>query len=520
MKIFPKVILIAFLWLTVVNAGTLGVIDAELRLQMAHAWWTGKEEVQLAPDAKPRIRGDIRFGVVGADNRRYIAYDPGQAMLMLPGDWLGAQLHQWFPSLDETKLREFAVSFLIFVPLNTAIVASCYWLLTLFGFSEQIAGLSSIAWLLGTTMLHYAQVHQQNNQLLFFVGLGYAAALAYILRKHPYFALFSGFAMSAALLVRITSLIHIGSVILFFLGCLLYQTRNIRQIIKSLSWWVLGFIPLVLVGRILDYIRYGSFWTTARYVEKSQLGTDPMWSGMPLLHPDYPLINQPHVGILGPIISPAKSLFIYDPFLLPGLILVVVLWRTIPAYMRWFVITLMLDLSLHLVAYGRYFFWHGDTAWGARYHVTSIELLLIPIVGLIIQKLLSVKGWRKRVLQAVIAFAITVQLASVTMPMDLEIFQIQMGMPGSRLNFRLGQRLINISCLVNQEWSTFCTKNYPNKQERLKRWNTLAFWPQNLNRQLKISGYNFAYGWLFWLVWLVVLLIAVVMTLKFAAPIF
>ena len=169
MKIFPKVILIAFLWLTVVNAGTLGVIDAELRLQMAHAWWTGKEEVQLAPDAKPRIRGDIRFGVVGADNRRYIAYDPGQAMLMLPGDWLGAQLHQWFPSLDETKLREFAVSFLIFVPLNTAIVASCYWLLTLFGFSEQIAGLSSIAWLLGTTMLHYAQVHQQNNQFSFHI---------------------------------------------------------------------------------------------------------------------------------------------------------------------------------------------------------------------------------------------------------------------------------------------------------------------------------------------------------------
>ena len=245
-----------------------------------------------------------------------------------------------------------------------------------------------------------------------------------------------------------------------------------------------------------------------------------MWSGMPFLHPDYPLINQPHVGILGPIISPAKSLFIYDPFLLPGLILVVILWRTIPANMRWFAITLILDLLLHLAAYSRYFFWHGDTAWGARYHVTSIELLLIPMVGLIIQTLLSLKGWKKKAIQAVIAVAITVQLASVAMPMDLEVFQAQMGMPGSRLNFRLAQRFINITCLVNHEWSTLCTKNHPDKQEKLKQWNTLAFWPQNLNRQLKEAGYPSAYGGLFWLIWFVVLLVAITFTLKFFAPIF
>ena len=101
--------------------------------------------------------------------------------------------------------------------------------------------------------------------------------------------------------------------------------------------------------------------------------------------------------------------------------------------------------------------------------------------------------------------------------MDLEVFQAQMGMPGSRLNFRLGQRFININCLIHKEWSAFCTTNYPDKQEKLKRWNTLAFWPQNLNRQLVEAGYSSAYGWLFWLLWVLLLLLAVTLTLRFAA---
>ena len=520
MKTITKVALISFLWLLVVNAGTLGVIDSELRLQMAHAWWTGTEEITIPPNAKPRIRGDIRFGVVGVDNKRYIAYEPGQAMLMLPGDWLGGQLHHWFPQLDSEKIRELTVSFAIFIPLNIAAVVGCFWLLNLFRFSETVAGISSVTWLLGTTLLHYAQVQQQNNQVLLFTILGYATVLAYVLKKNPRFLFLSGLALGAALLIRITTIVHAFCLVLFLLGCLLFQSRKMIEAAKAMGYWLSGFIPMVLVGRVCDYLRYGSFWETARQVEKSQLSTDPLWTGMPLLPTDYPLLNAPHVGIVGALFSPAKSIFLYDPLLLPSLLLIIWLWRTIPAYMRWYLVTVGLDLSLHLVAYGRYYFWHGDSAWGARYHVTSIALFLIPAVALMIQQLLNHTGWRKRAIQAIIAVAIAVQLASVTMPMDLEIFQAQMGMPGSRLNFRLGQRFINITCLANHEWSTLCTKNNPDKQEKLKRWNTLAFWPQNLNRQLKEAGYDSAYGGLFWLIWLVVILMAITFTLKFFAPIF
>lgn len=65
MKTVTKIALIALLWITVVNSGTMGSLDTDLRLQMAHAWWTGTEEVQIPPGYKLKVRGDIQAGVIG-----------------------------------------------------------------------------------------------------------------------------------------------------------------------------------------------------------------------------------------------------------------------------------------------------------------------------------------------------------------------------------------------------------------------------------------------------------------------
>ena len=99
-KYIKQITLIAFLWLLLTNAGDLGVLDTQLRLQIANAWWTGKEEVQITPNMNRKIRGDIRFGVIGANEKRYIAYEQGQSLLMLPGDWIGTQLSKVFPILE------------------------------------------------------------------------------------------------------------------------------------------------------------------------------------------------------------------------------------------------------------------------------------------------------------------------------------------------------------------------------------------------------------------------------------
>jgi hypothetical protein len=515
MKTSTKIALIALLWITVINTGTLGSIDTRLRLEMAHAWWTGTEEV--SPDYQPKFRGDLKAGVLGVGGRRYIAYEPGQSFLMLPGDWLGTQLHPWLPTVPSKDLRYVVVNFLIFIPLNVAAVVSCFWLLRLFDFEERIAGLTSIAWLLGTTVFHYAQETQQNNQVLLFVTIGYAAALAFVRNGRPRFAMFSGLALGGAFLIRATCVIHVLTVLLFLVGCIAYQNRNKLKVLKVVGLWIVGFIPLALLGRVFDYIRYGSFWLSGQKLSVEQLTTDPIWSGLPELDlPVNPFSNEPYIGIMGVLFSPAKSIFIYDPLLLPCLVLGIVLWKKLSPYMQWYLVTGLLNLSLHIVLTSRLVFWSGDIAWGARYHVTSVHLLLIPLLALFMQHMLSVRGLAAWMIRGMLSVAVIVQIASVTMSSSVELFQKQVAMPGSRLEFRLGQRLTNIVCLINSSFSEGCIDRHPEKKPFMKDSGHLLFLPFTFNRKAAGNPVLVKLSVILFLFWGLVLILAIGTTVWFS----
>ncbi|NQZ64703.1 MULTISPECIES: hypothetical protein [Crocosphaera] len=511
MKYIKQITLIAFLWLLLTNAGDLGVLDTQLRLQMANAWWTGKEEVQITPNMNRKIRGDIRFGVIGANEKRYIAYEQGQSLLMLPGDWIGTQLSKVFPILEEEEWRELMVSFLIFIPINIAVVVSGYWLLNLFDFPDKVAAISSLLLLLATTVLHHAQVHQQNNQILALIIVGYAGVLGFIkTQKYP-LLFWSGLALGGTILIRITCILHVFTVGCFLLGCLLYQTKNIQKIIKDISIWLVGLVPFTFLGRLFDIIRYGSFFASGKRVEKLQLATDPMWEGLPQLDPNYPLVNSPHVGILGPFISPAKSIFLYDPLVLPCLVAGIAYWRRFHPYLQWYLITIGLNFSLHLVAYSRFFFWHGDHAWAARYHVTSLHLFLLPLIAVLIKEIPSLSNLKKNLVKAAITIALIVQLASVAMPLNLEIFQEVNAFPGSQYQLRLLKRVINIACYVNPSITKYCIPNYPEKEKLVSQWNRFNFFPFVL--QEKIS--NLWLNRLIFVLWFLILVSSIVVTYRF-----
>jgi hypothetical protein len=67
MKTVTKVALIALLWITIINPANLPP-DTDVRLRMAHALWTGTEEVSLPPNYHPSSRLD-RVGVLGVDGK-------------------------------------------------------------------------------------------------------------------------------------------------------------------------------------------------------------------------------------------------------------------------------------------------------------------------------------------------------------------------------------------------------------------------------------------------------------------
>lgn len=488
MKTSYKIALVSFLWLLLINAGNLGILDTDLRLEMAHSWWTGESPIQITERDIPKVRGDIRYGVMGADGQRYIAYEQGQSILMLPGDWIGSQLHSLLPILDSQDFRKMVVSFLIFVPLNVATVLACYWLLKVLDFEENIAALASLLWMASTTFLFYAQVHQQNNQVLLLTILGYAAALVSIKKNNYKWAFLSGLAAGGVILIRISGLLNIISVFVLFIGGLIYKYRQavdkkIGKYLRFIGWWFLGVIPLSFLGRILDFNRFGSFLATGKRIEKMQLHTDPLWDQLNLPHlvDNYPLVNPPHVGIFGPLFSPAKSIFIYDPLLLPCLVICIWLWKHFSPWVKWYVINSFFALGLHLFAYSRFIFWHGDSAWGARYHVTSVHLILIPLLAYFIQYLLSGNYIQKVVTRTLIVGAIIIQILSVSMPDSLEWFQTRLDPLGENVGyslyeFRLGHRIINLACLAQPDWSERCIADNPQKQY-LQRLNHLNFFP-------------------------------------------
>ena len=197
MKTVIKVALIALLWITLINPGNLPP-DTDARLQMSHALWTKTEEI---PSSSNR-------GTLGVQGKRYYAYDLGQSILMLPADWVGTKLHSFFPQIKPYLLRELAVSLLVVIPLNVLVVLSCYWLLRLFDFHENIAASASLVFLLGTTALHYSQVFQQNNPVLLCVVLAYACVLAYLKYDKIHYILGSGLALGFAIFIRSTAIIH------------------------------------------------------------------------------------------------------------------------------------------------------------------------------------------------------------------------------------------------------------------------------------------------------------------------
>lgn len=515
LKTTTILLLISLFWLIVTSAGDMGVIDTDLRLNMAHAWWTGTDEVQVQPGTPIKVRGDIRFGVEGVQGKRYIAYEEGQSLLMVPGDWLGTQVSQLFPSIAEQDWRQIVTSFFVFIPLNMAAVLTVYWFLTLFEFTERVSALSSLLFMMGTTFLHYSQVHQHNNQILLLITVAYGTALAYVKTEQPRYAFLCGLAVGGSILLRITSILHGITVFIFLLSALFYKSHRGSAIAIAAYRWLIGLIPFTLLGRVFAYIRYGNPFLSAKKVEQLQLATDPLWTGMPQLPANYPLINSPFIGILGPLLNPAKSIFIYDPLLLPCVFLAIRLWKKMSPFVRIYLVLNLLNLIMHLMTYSRFVFWHGDSAWGSRYHVTSVQLLLIPLLGYFVEILQVSKDWLQWAMRCLIAIAIVVQLGSASMDYNLELMQKQIGIPGSQYDLRIASRLNNILCYVNPNVNQYCFENYPKQRQILSRLNYIRFFPFNYQQKYE---HNSAANLLinsFFVFWLIALLLAIFFTVTY-----
>jgi hypothetical protein len=174
------------------------------------------------------------------------------------------------------------------------------------------------------------------------------------------------------------------------------------------------------VDRAYQFYRFGSFTNTyVAIFAREYRQRDPT------LPANFPWSTPFHVGVLGALFQPEKSIFLFDPLLVLAIFLLAWLWKRLTPEVRAYGATSLLLLLAYVCFYARYTYWSGDFAWGDRYVSTAVELVTLVAVPLLLRyrehlgRMIWRAGW------TLIVVSLVIQLASLAFWLPLEIYQME-----------------------------------------------------------------------------------------------
>src|SRR6202166_4724480 len=238
-------------------------------------------------------------------------------------------------------------------------------------------------------------------------------------------ALFWGSAvLGLNLLTRLTTGLDLIAGGIFILCVLWFEGVRGRELRKRLLDYCKIAAPVyalfLLADRLYQFYRFGSFTNT--YVSlfaKEQRVADPT------LPANFPWSTPFYEGVLGPLIKPEKSIFLFDPLLVLGVVLLIFLWRRLSPEVRAYGVTSLLLLAGYISFYARYTYWAGDFAWGDRYVSTAVEMLALVALPLLLRYRASLGPWVWRTSMVLIFISFCIQVASLAFWLPLEIYQME-----------------------------------------------------------------------------------------------
>ena len=407
--------LIAF----VVQSGDVDSADTARRLQTTHSFWTS---------APPVLPGDYpEFGLRGRGGKIYAWYGIGQSLLMLPADMVGTALEKLsiFRNYNgnDPSVRNIVVSYSTNILLNVLTALVCFRFLTLMKFTTPQAVAGVLALLLCTTHLHYTQNMMENNYILLLTLAGFTYQYEWLLTGARRALAIGSAAFGLNLLTRLTVAMDVFAGGAFLLLVLLFRGERGRDLSARLRTYPSLALPIyavfLLIDRIYQYYRFGSFFNT--YV--SVFGEQQRLLN-PSLPPNYPFETPFHVGFLGALFSPEKSIFLFDPLVVLTILLVVLGWRRFSPEIKAYMVSGFLLLLTYICFYARYTVWSGDSAWGDRYVSSTAQLVAFISVPLLLRFRAEIgrAAWMAGV--ALVGISTLVQIASIAFWLPLEIYQM------------------------------------------------------------------------------------------------
>jgi hypothetical protein len=130
---------------------------------------------------------------------------------------------------------------------------------------------------------------------------------------------------------------------------------------RTLGYFLLGSVPPAAAILLDNYFHSGNLFKTGYQASAVQFHA-PLWE-----------------GLTGLLVSPARGLFLYSPFLLFSVWGFVRAW-TQPGYRAWRYFAAA--CAIYLLAYSRYTYWSGGWCFGPRYLAELSPFLILAIAPL------------------------------------------------------------------------------------------------------------------------------------------
>ena len=316
----------------------------------------------------------------GRDGKTYGIAAIGTALVHVPGVALTALTHAAAPR-QEILLRP------IFTHLAPAALGAIacmlfFGLLRDLGRSARTASLCTAILALGTTVWVYARMpYGEIIQVACFTGL-----FRYTLRvlEHAtrrdalWLGLWAGYLFNTK---YVYALAIAGAAVL-----IAWTLRRRRDELKRVvAWSAVTAGPLLVLALVYNYLRFSSITAT---------GYEPYLS--------WYFGGSVFDGAWGMLASPNKSALLYSP----PLVLALLGWPRAIREHRRLGIALALLVVPTFVTYCTYRSWSGDYAWGPRYFVWTVPVLLVGLAWFVDE----MGRWKKALLGVALAAGIAVQL--------------------------------------------------------------------------------------------------------------
>jgi hypothetical protein len=403
----------------VVQSGELGTADTMHRLQTTHWLWTSQP--QVFPNEYPE------FGLTGRGGRIFSWYGIGQSLLMLPADLIGTWISHspvFSEYEDDPAVRSIFVSYTtnILVNVLTALIAFRLLRQLRFSVKEAVAGVLTL--LFCTTHLHYTQNMQENNYIMLLTLTGFSFQYEWLRTGSIRALLFGSFTLGLNLLTRVTTGLDVIAACIFVLAVLWFERERGRALWDRMLVYSKISIPIyaffAIVERLYSFYRFGSLTQTYLpiFARESRLQD-------PTLPANFPWSTPFHIGVLGALFKPEKSIFLFDPVLVVILILLALLWKRLDVEVRAYAAASLVLLIGYISFYARYTYWAGDFAWGDRYVSTAVQMVALLAAPLLLRYRANLNPWIWRGSVVLFAASFVIQLASLAFWLPLEIYQIE-----------------------------------------------------------------------------------------------